>query len=270
MSELEGLGSGGEKKKKKKEGALISGVVTQNVDSLHHAAHPGLETVELHGYLRAVVCVHCHREFPRAAFQEDLIRLNPVWADFLAEMKEKGALASEDPEYRRRRGWRANPDGDVDVPGAPYGMFRYPACEGCLSDPNQKNLVRVDGDGAMVDPGKMEGGNGKGAGVLKPAVVMFGEGVNEGVKKRAEEMVDQAARVLVLGSSLATYSAWRLVRRAVEGGKGVGVVNLGGVRGEEGFFSGDGGERGIGERVRLGGRVEEVLVGVVEKLGEGR
>ena len=42
--------------------------------------------------------------------------------------------------------------------------------------------------------------------------------------------------MLVLGSSLATYSAWRLVKRAKEEGMPIAIANVGGVRGEEHFL----------------------------------
>jgi NAD-dependent SIR2 family protein deacetylase len=113
-------------------------------------------------------------------------------------------------------------------------------------------------------------------GVLKPGVVMFGEAVSARAKQDAEDAVRKADRVLVVGSSLATYSAWRLVKGAAERGMKVGIVNLGGVRGEGGLAGSvdegdDGMEEGEGGALVL--RVEldlqEVLPGVVEVLDGG-
>jgi len=71
---------------------------------------------------------------------------------------------------------------------------------------------------------------------------------------------------LVLGTSLATYSAWRLARRAQERGMPIGILNLGGVRGEEAFFKnlpgGQVGEAGV--RVEMG--TDKVLPGLVDQL----
>ena len=211
----------------------ISSVITQNVDSFHSHVHPRMPTLELHGYLRSLVCVHCRTELPRDDFQRSLSKLNPAWADFLAEMLEAGALDTENPDERRRKGLKTNPDGDVDLPDAPYTTFRYPACPTCLAKPPQLSdglpgKVKVDADGAW-DPESN-------AGVLKPAVIMFGESISAPVKEAAEKAVDEADRMLVVGSSLATYSAWRLVKRAFEQKMPLGILNLGGVRGEEGFF----------------------------------
>ena len=239
----------------------VSTVVTQNVDSFHPMAHPTLKTLELHGYLRSTVCLSCRTEYNREHFQKDLSDLNPAWSAFLAEMLESGALTTENPEERRRRGLKTNPDGDVDVPGVEYGTFRYPACPVCLAKPPEGTKVEQDADGAWLPSST--------AGILKPAVIMFGESIPNPVKLAVEEAVDEASRILVLGSSLATYSAWRLVKRAKEQGMPIGILNLGGVRGEEQFFSAlpsDGTGR---EGVRCAQSLETALPALVERLRQG-
>ena len=213
---------------------LVHNVITQNVDSFHPEAHPSLPTIELHGYLRSLVCVSCHEELPRDQFQEELARLNPAWAAFLQEITASGALDTENPEERRRRGMRTNPDGDVDLPDAPYTTFRYLACPRCLASPPStpeggRAAVEVDGDGAWSAPST--------AGILKPAVTMFGENIRPQTKVEAEKAVEEASKLLVLGTSLATYSAWRLAKRAKDRGIPIAIANLGGVRGEDAFFS---------------------------------
>ena len=234
-----------------------------DVDSLHPIAHPGLKSLELHGYLRSLICIHCHHLFPRTEFQKSLAFLNPAWATYLAEMLEAGALDTENPDERRKKGLKTNPDGDVDLPNAPYSTFRYPACPTCLGKPlilpdGTKSQVKVDRDGAWASTST--------AGVLKPAVTMFGESIPENIKTAAEEAIDNANRILVIGSSLATYSAWRLVKRAKERKMPIAILNVGGVRGEESFFAdirlGNDGTSGV----RCSESVEKLLPGVVEKL----
>lgn len=212
---------------------LISSVITQNVDSFHPHAHPDLPVVELHGFLRSLVCLSCQQLIPREEFQADLARLNPAWASFLRELIESGALDTENPHERRRRGFKTNPDGDADVPGAPYTIFRYPACPTCLTRPpilkdGTKGRVETDADGALSEKSD--------SGILKPNVIMFGESIPQEVKAAAEHAIDEAGRVLVIGSSLATYSAWRLVKKAFDQHMPIGILNLGGVRKEEEFF----------------------------------
>ena len=205
-----------------------------DVDSFHSMAHPDLPTIELHGYLRSLICVHCHNQLSRSDFQASLSTLNPQWAAFLEEMLMTGALDSENPVERKARGLKSNPDGDVDVPDAPYTTFRYPACPACVATPpiladGTRASVEVDDDGAWSPTSN--------AGVLKPAVVMFGESIASDVKAAAERAIDESSRILVVGSSLATYSAWRLVKRAKERHFPIGILNLGGVRGEESFYT---------------------------------
>jgi NAD-dependent deacetylase sirtuin 4 len=212
---------------------IVRSVVTQNVDSFHPIAHPELPTLELHGYLRALTCTTCHNELPRQEFQDELSRLNPAWAEFLEEAVVSGALDTENPDKRRERGIKTNPDGDVDLPGAPYTTFRYPACPTCLENPpiavdGTQTRVEIDHEGAWVPPST--------AGILKPGVVMFGESIKTSVKDAAEHAIDGSGRLLVVGTSLATYSAWRLVKRAKERNMPISILNLGGVRGEEVFF----------------------------------
>ena len=214
------------------------------------------------------MCLTCRREYSRAAFQRQLSELNPAWATFLESALASGALDTEHPDERRKRGLKTNPDGDVDLPDAPYSTFRYPACPTCLAHPpattstGEDVRVQVDADGAWAPSSN--------AGVLKPAVIMFGESIGADVKVAAEEAVDKARRLLVIGSSLATYSAWRLVKQAHERGMPIGILNLGGARGEDTFFAdvpaSNTGELGI----RCSQRADEILPGVVKALESSR
>ena len=234
-----------------------------DVDSFHAAAHPFLPTTELHGYLRSLVCISCRNEYSRRAFQEQLSTLNPAWAEFLDQTLASGALGTENPDERRAKGLKMNPDGDVDAPGVSYTTFRYPACPVCLATPPTKPdgsvvRVRTDADGAWDT--SSEGG------ILKPAVIMFGESIPAATKLAVEQAIDTAERILVVGSSLATYSAWRLVKRAKERNMPIGVLNIGGVRGEDTFFAHAGPTGEAREAVRLSDHAEMVLPEVVRLL----
>jgi NAD+-dependent protein deacetylase sirtuin 4 len=212
---------------------ILSSCITQNVDSFHPRSHPDLPTIELHGYLRSLLCLSCGTLHPRGAFQEDLAALNPAWKSFLASLLETGALSTENPKQREKLGYRTNPDGDADVPDAPYTTFRYPPCPKCLKSPpmlkdGTQGKIYTDDDGAWNEKSN--------AGILKPNVIMFGESIPVEIKAAAEDAISSADRLLIIGSSLATYSAWRLVKQAFDRSMPIGVLNMGGVRKEEGFF----------------------------------
>lgn len=104
-------------------------------------------------------------------------------------------------------GWQAqavkhNPDGDVELPEEMARQFRVVDCLGC-------------------------------GGVLMPDVVYFGGSVPSERAASAQLLVDGAAAMLVLGTTLSTYSARKLVKRASQSGKAVVVINLGPTRADE-------------------------------------
>jgi NAD+-dependent protein deacetylase sirtuin 4 len=178
-------------------------------------------------------------------------------------------LTSTSKEDQAKRGIRPNPDGDIDLPGAPYQTFRYPPCPTCLSStPNGYEPLKVDQDGAWVpSASKVEGEPARIAGILKPAVVMFGEAIPQEVRIATENVVGNAERLLVLGSSLATYSAWKLVRTVREDRhRPLGLVNLGGVRGEEALFGGMPADEDGTEGLRISLDAGEILNGVLQVL----
>ncbi len=67
-------------------------------------------------------------------------------------------------------------------------------------------------------------------GVLKPAVVFFGESVPEPRVRQAFAAVEAADALLVVGSSLMVFSGYRFVRAARERAIPVAIINLGRTR----------------------------------------
>jgi NAD-dependent SIR2 family protein deacetylase len=96
----------------------------------------------------------------------------------------------------------SNPDGDVELADEQVSRFRLVGCESC------------------------------GADLLKPDVVFFGESVPAPRVQRCFELVDDAASLLVLGSSLTVWSGLRFVQRASEKRIPVAIVNRGATRGD--------------------------------------
>ncbi|HUH01188.1 MAG TPA: NAD-dependent protein deacetylase [Kofleriaceae bacterium] len=88
-------------------GGVLGGIITQNVDRLHH--HAGSRAViELHGGLDRVRCLACDAREPRAALQHRLLELNPAWL---------------------HRGGADAPDGDADLDD--IADFRVAPCLQC-------------------------------------------------------------------------------------------------------------------------------------------
>ena len=69
-------------------------------------------------------------------------------------------------------------------------------------------------------------------GALKPDVVFFGENVPRPRAQACYDLVESAAALVVLGSSLTVMSGFRYVRHAAKCGMPVVIVNQGATRGD--------------------------------------
>jgi NAD-dependent SIR2 family protein deacetylase len=93
-------------------GGQLAGVITQNVDRLHHAAG-STRVVELHGALAEVPCLACARVEPRASVHARLLAENPGWVS------------------RATAELRLAPDGDAELPDDAVEVFRVVTCLAC-------------------------------------------------------------------------------------------------------------------------------------------
>lgn len=109
-------------------------------------------------------------------------------------------MARANPAFAGTVGATA-PDGDADLEGFDPDALHVPACRRC-------------------------------GGILKPAVVFFGESVPRAVVEEAFRRLDRADGLLVVGSSLMVYSGYRFCVRARGRGKPAAAVNLGRTRAE--------------------------------------
>ncbi|WP_224368701.1 NAD-dependent protein deacetylase [Hyalangium versicolor] len=94
-----------------RDGAVV-GLITQNVDRLHHAAGSS-RVIELHGALADVRCLSCGEHVARRDLQERLLALNPGFLERQAELR---------------------PDGDAELPLEAVSTFRLADCEHCGGD----------------------------------------------------------------------------------------------------------------------------------------
>ena len=92
---------------------------------------------------------------------------------------------------------RVNPDGDVELDDLYIRDFQMVPCLGCSSTR------------------------------LKPDVVYFGESVPAERKVRKDAMLAECSALLVVGSSVAVMSSYKIVLEALSAGKPVAVVNGG-------------------------------------------
>ena len=68
--------------------------------------------------------------------------------------------------------------------------------------------------------------------MLKPDVVFYGGTVDKALVQRVHDRLEAAGALLVVGSSLMVFSAFRFVRRASELGLPIAIVNQGVTRGD--------------------------------------
>ncbi|KAG5046006.1 hypothetical protein AAZX31_06G149000 [Glycine max] len=164
-------------------------MITQNVDRLHHRA--GSNPLEIHGTVYTVICIDCGYSFCRSLFQDQLKALNPKWAEAIDN------LDHGNPGSDKSFGMKQRPDGDIEIDERFWEEdFIIPTCHKCN-------------------------------GVLKPDVVFFGDNVPKDRADMAMEASRRCDAFLVLGSSLMTMSAFRLVRAAHEAGAATAIVNIG-------------------------------------------
>ncbi|SDB57408.1 NAD-dependent protein deacetylase, SIR2 family [Pseudomonas sp. NFACC23-1] len=159
----------------------ITGLITQNVDTLHDQAG-SQDVIELHGSLHLVLCLDCGQRSERQQIQLLMQAQNPY-------------LAGVDAVQA--------PDGDTLLDPAFEARFQVPNCPHC------------------------------GGERLKPDVVFFGENVAPLTATRAMQAVEQADGLLVVGSSLMAYSAFRLCRAIKDQGKPLLAINRGKTRADE-------------------------------------
>jgi len=95
------------------------------------------------------------------------------------------------------------PDGDTLLDPAFEARFQVPQCPHCAGER------------------------------MKPDVVFFGENVAQPTAARAMAAAENAAGLLVVGSSLTAYSAFRLCRVIAERGKPLIAINLGKTRADD-------------------------------------
>lgn len=182
-----------------------------------NAAHHALAQLEAHGRVHQLITQNVD-DLHQAAGSRAVVQLHGrnrlvVCLDCGSEspreeMQER--LADRNAAWIAAAKWDAlrgdeadfAPDGDAEVAREIVGGFEVPECHRC-------------------------------GGVLKPAVVFFGESVPKDKVEYAMRRVDEADALLVVGSSLTVWSGYRFARRAHERGIPIAIVNIGPTRADD-------------------------------------
>jgi NAD-dependent SIR2 family protein deacetylase len=174
-----------------------------------NAGHRAVAALEWAGRLRGIITQNVDG-LHQAGGAREVVELHGALGRVVC--LECGALSSREELDERLRAANpdiefdavpaSNPDGDVELPDAPIARFQLVGCTCC------------------------------GADLLKPDVVFFGENVPRPRVQRCFDLVDGAACLLVLGSSLTVMSGLRFVHRAQQAGIPVAIVNRGTTRGD--------------------------------------
>jgi NAD-dependent deacetylase sirtuin 4 len=178
----------------------IHSIMTQNVDSLHSKAG-STNVLEIHGQLDKVICLSCSSILSRHDFQQILHDFNPNATQILQLFKDQAPDVASSTRISKNS-LNVNPDGDVDATKEFIVNFKYPSCLSCTH------------------------------GILKPNVVFFGENMSLDTRDESFNRIDSADALLVIGTSLQVYSAYRLLKRAYSQEKPIFIVNLGETRGD--------------------------------------
>lgn len=175
---------------------IISGIVTQNVDGLHQRSQLNIDTRIGGTETGPVIALH-------GSMDEIECLVCGVKEDreaFGRRLHQANAGVADDWQVNEAD---INPDGDARIPQHWVDKFNMVNCLNCGSDK------------------------------LKPTVVYFGEVVPQRRKQAISELMDNSGALIVVGSSLAVMSSYRLLLEADRHRKPIGIINLGPTRGED-------------------------------------
>eukprot|EP00596_Hydrurales_sp_CCMP1899_P008874 CAMPEP_0119033410 /NCGR_PEP_ID=MMETSP1177-20130426/449_1 /TAXON_ID=2985 /ORGANISM="Ochromonas sp, Strain CCMP1899" /LENGTH=355 /DNA_ID=CAMNT_0006990135 /DNA_START=271 /DNA_END=1338 /DNA_ORIENTATION=- len=159
----------------------VSSVITQNVDRLHHKSG-SRKVIELHGRNDRVKCNNCDLDTSRKLVQQNIEDINPSFVARINNLKLNSLTRSERESVMRA-------DGDAELGITDFTDFIVPTCPRC------------------------------GTGILKPDVVFFGDSVPRDRVLEAFQHVDECDGLLVVGTSLEVYSAYKFILKAAEKNK---------------------------------------------------
>ena len=173
-----------------------------------NAAHAALARLEAAGFVHQTVTQNVDGLHQRAGSRRVIDLHGRLDAVTCLECRYRGsreafqhALAANNPAFAKLAAM-LGPDGDADLEDADFSGFRVPCCPSC-------------------------------GGMLKPAVVFFGEPVPKPRVERACQRLAEADALLVIGSSLTVFSGYRFCKLAIAQGQPIAALNLGRTRADD-------------------------------------
>jgi len=177
-------------------------------DALPNEAHRSLVRLESSGIIRGLITQNVDRLHQKAGHREviDLHgRLDQVVCLECSNVSSRNEvqvwLESKNP-FVNQLDFELRPDGDATVEARELSGFAVPKCFDC-------------------------------DGMIKPNVVFFGGSVPKQTVEDCQKMVDGCDGLLIVGTSLMAYSAYRFVRSAHQKGLQIASLNRGETRADE-------------------------------------
>lgn len=176
---------------------IISGIVTQNVDGLHQRSQRAADAAAGQDAVSGPI-------IPLHGSMDEVECLVCGVRESREEFGHRLQEANRDvAEHWHLDDIEINPDGDARIPTQWVQQFTMVRCLNCGSDK------------------------------LKPTVVYFGEIVPQQRKRAISKLLEASGGLIVVGSSLAVMSSYRILLEADRAHKPIGIINLGPTRGEQ-------------------------------------
>jgi len=212
----------------------IHGIITQNVDDLlQQASCPSEKVVHLHGTIHYVVCLRCGSRFSREEVQFNLEKRNPLYkryVDVLLRGLDRRIGSNDSPSKDGEHEWEdfigseisqslpSMPDGDLDL----FQLLSSQRPHADTEIPSSEHFYHT-----MLYLSCHCGG------ILKPDVVFYGGTVDKSVLAQVEKLLTESDFLLVIGTSLSTWSAYRIVKAVKDKGIQCAILNDGWTRADE-------------------------------------
>jgi len=219
-------------------------IITQNVDTLHSKA--GVKhCLHLHGRGDLVRCMNCGLTGDRKEYHDQLTEWNQEWLDEVTAGSTDNAVDDTTKDKKEE----LRPDGDAELGKVSYDELILPSCPRCGTKHHSHNST-INGNHEEEHQS-----------FFKTDVVFFGDSVPRHRFDISYAAIDAADGVLCIGTSLAVHSAFRLVKRAIEKGTPVAILNVGETRVER---------EGLGDGLvtKLESPIGETLAEVVKILDQ--